>query len=357
MQAVGLKTYIWNNNFRSLLLLAGFPVLLIVLIWGVQLGLMGMGYLPHTGVIAEDEATSTRWLIESAPLAIVASGAWYLVAFFGYQSIIDLTTGAHRVTRTEAPELWNLLENLCISRGLTMPDLRIAETDSLNAWSSGLSDKRAVVTVTRGLLDNLNHDELEAVLAHELTHLINRDSRLMVIAAIFAGVITLIAEIFARVLFYSGGRGGRSSSRDSGKGAGMLILIGLAIAAFGYVMAIVIRFAISRRREFMADAGSVELTKNPDAMISALQKISGHSGIHAPNDIQALFIDNHEEGFAGLFDTHPPIEQRIAALVKYAHGHVEETVASVSAPAAAPVVPVTLPEPVSTSVPLSGADS
>ena len=352
MQAVGLKTYIWNNNFRCMLLLAGFPVLLIVLLWGVQLGLMGAGFLPHTGVMAEDEATSTRWLIESAPLALVASGVWYLIAFFGYQSIIDMTTGAHRVTRTDAPELWNLLENLCISRGLTMPDLRIAETESLNAWSSGLSDKRAVVTVTRGLLENLKHDELEAVLAHELTHLINRDSRLMVIAAIFAGVITLIAEIFARVLFYSGGRGGRSSSRDSGKGAGMLIIIGLAVAAFGYIMAIVIRFAISRRREFMADAGSVELTKNPDAMISALQKISGHSGIHAPNDIQALFIDNHEEGFAGLFDTHPPIDQRIAALVKYAHGHVEDVVApSMVAVAAVPVTPA------STSVPTGGAES
>ncbi|HEY3813685.1 MAG TPA: M48 family metallopeptidase [Caulobacteraceae bacterium] len=354
MQAVGLKTYIWNNNFRSLLLLAGFPVLLIVLLWGVQLGLMGAGYLPHTGVMAEDEATSTRWLIESAPLALIASGVWYCIAFFGYQSIIDLTTGAHKVTRAEAPELWNLLENLCISRGLTMPDLRIAETESLNAWSSGLSDKRAVVTVTRGLLENLSRDELEAVLAHELTHLINRDSRLMVIAAIFAGVITLIAELFARVLFYGGG--GRSrSSRDSGKGAGMLILVGLAIAAFGYVMAIVIRFAISRRREFMADAGSVELTKNPDAMISALQKISGHSGIHAPNDIQALFIDNHEEGFAGLFDTHPPIDQRIAALVKYAHGHVEDAAV---APDAAPVaVPVRPSDAESTSVPVSDSNS
>ncbi|HWE46274.1 MAG TPA: M48 family metallopeptidase [Caulobacteraceae bacterium] len=352
MEAVGLKTYIWNNNARSLSLLAGFPVLLIVLVWGVQLGLMGAGYLPHTGVLAEDEAMSTRWLIESAPLALIAAGAWYVIAFFGYQSIIDMTTGAHPVTRTEAPELWNLLENLCISRGLPMPDLRISETESLNAWSSGLSDKRAVVTVTRGLLQNLNRDELEAVLAHELTHLINRDSRLMVIAAIFAGVITLIAELFARVLFYGGG-GRRRSSRDDGKGAGMLIVIGLAIAAFGYVMAIVIRFAISRRREFMADAGSVELTKNPDAMISALQKISGHSGIHAPNDIQALFIDNHEEGFAGLFDTHPPIDQRIAALVKYAHGHVAEGAPTATASAAVPVTPQ---EHVDTSVPVSGSD-
>ncbi|MBS0296098.1 MAG: M48 family metallopeptidase [Proteobacteria bacterium] len=325
MQAVGLKTYIWNNNFRSALLLAGFPVLLIGLLWAGQLGLMGAGYLPHTGYVARDAAISAQWLIGSAPLALLASGGWYAVAFFGYQSIIDFTTGAHKVSRTEEPELWNLLENLCISRGLTMPDLRIVETDARNAWASGLSDKRAVVTVTRGLMQVLTKDELEAVLAHELTHVINRDSRVMVIAAIFAGIITLLAEMIARMMFYSGGRGSsRSRSEGGGGGAGALMLIGFGAAALGYVLAIAIRFAISRRREYLADAGAVELTKNPDAMISALLKISGHSDIHAPDDIQAMFIDNHERGFAGFQDTHPPIQKRVDALVKYAHGRLPD---------------------------------
>jgi heat shock protein HtpX len=325
VQAVGLKTYIWNNNFRCTLLLAGFPILLIALLWAGQLGLMGAGLLPSTGNVSRDAGVSAGWLIASAPLALVVSGVWYLIAFFGYQAIIDFTTGAHKVSRTEEPGLWNLLENLCISRGLTMPDLRIVETDARNAWASGLSDKRAVVTVTRGLMEALNKDEIEAVLAHELTHVINRDSRVMVIAAIFAGVITLIAEMLARVMFFSGGRGSsRSRSEGGGGGAGALMLIGFAAAAIGYILAIAIRFAISRRREYLADAGAVELTKNPDAMISALLKISGHSEIHAPADVQAMFLDHHGEGFAGMFETHPPIDKRVEALVKYAHGRLPD---------------------------------
>jgi heat shock protein HtpX len=343
VEAVGLNTYIWNNNIRSILLLAGFPVLLIALLWAAQLGLMGAGYLPRAeGGFGAQASMSAGWLVASAPLALVVSGGWYVIAFFGYQSIIDFTTGAHKVTRAEEPDLWNLLENLCISRGLTMPDLRIAETDALNAWASGLSDKRAVVTVTRGLLQAMDKDELEAVLAHELTHVLNHDSRLMVIAAIFAGVITLVAEMVARMLFY-GGRGSR-------RGGGALMLVGFAAAAIGYVLAIMIRFAISRRREFIADAGSVELTKNPDAMISALLKISDHSDIHAPADIQAMFLDNHAHGFASLFDTHPPIQERVDALVKYAHGRRPDWEAQ---GAAATAVPSTTAAP-ATAVPIAG---
>ncbi len=319
MGAVGLKTWIWQNNFRSLVLLAGFPVLLIGLIWCLQLGLIGMEMAPTTGSFSGDLGMSTGWLAGTAPLALALSGGWYGVAWVGHQGIIDMATGAKKVERKDVPDLYNLLENLCISRGQPMPGLRIVEVSQMNAWASGLSDKGAVITVTRGLLNALNRDELEAVLAHELTHVINRDMRLTVVAAVFAGVITLICELFFRMLRF-GGSGGSSRSRSSGGGggAGALILIAIAAAAVAYVLALLVRAAISQKREFLADAGSVELTKNPDAMISALQKISGHADIQAPRDIQAMFIEHPGEG---LFASHPPIAKRIEALVKFAAGH------------------------------------
>jgi len=316
--AVGLKTWIWQNNFRSLLLLAGFPFLLIGLIWAVQLGFIGMEMAPSSGSFQGDIGQSTSWLAGTAPLGFLLAGGWYGVAFFGHQGIIDLATGAKKVDRKDAPDLYNLLENLCISRGQTMPALRIVESPQMNAWASGLGDKDAVITVTRGLLNALNRDELECVLAHELTHVINRDVRLTVVAAVFAGVITLIVQLFFRMLQF-GGRGGsgRSRSDGGGGGAGALILIAIVAAGIAYVLALVVRAAISQKREFIADAGAVELTKNPDAMISALQKISGHAEIEAPRDIQSMFIE-HEGG--GLFASHPPISKRIEALVKFGAG-------------------------------------
>jgi heat shock protein HtpX len=316
--AVGLKTWIWQNNFRSLLLLAGFPFLLIGLIWAVQLGFIAMDMAPTTGTFEGDIGMSTSWLAGTAPLGFVLAGGWYGVAFFGHQGIIDMATGARKVERKDVPELYNLLENLCISRGQTMPALRIVETEQRNAWASGLGDKDAVITVTRGLLNTLNRDELEAVLAHELTHVINRDVRLTVVAAVFAGVITLVCEIFFRMLRFGGARGSsRSRSGGGGGGAGALILIAIAAAAIAYVLALLVRSAISKKREFIADAGAVELTKNPDAMISALQKISGHSEITAPRDIQSMFID-FDAG--GMFASHPPLQKRIDALVKFGAG-------------------------------------
>lgn len=333
MGAVGLKTWIWQNNFRSLLLLAGFPFLLIGLVWAAQIGFIGADILPSTGSMAGDMAASTTWLAVTAPLALVGSGAWYGVAWVGHQGIIDMATGAKKVDRASYPELYNLVENLCISRGQPVPGIRVVDTAALNAWASGLSDKRSVITVTKGLLDTLNRDELECVLAHELTHIINRDVRLTVVAAIFAGVITLVAEMFFRVLGRSGGRSSSRSRGDGGGGgAGAMILIAIVAAAVAYLLAIVIRAAISQKREFIADAGAVELTKNPDAMISALRKISGKAQIEAPRDIQTMFFEN---AGGGLFASHPPIEKRISALVKFAAGRdVAAQAAEASVPAA-----------------------
>lgn len=317
MSAVGLQTHIWSNNLKSGLLLTGFPVLLLGMIYAIQLGLMGAGYLRESGTLQGDLVLSMQMLGATAPLALVGAGGWFGVALFAHQGIVDKSVGARKVERSSQPELYNLLENLCISRGLPMPSLRIIETGELNAFASGLGEKKAVIGVTRGLLDRLTREELECVLAHELTHVINRDTRLIVIATVFVGAISLVAEVFLRTLRLAPGRG---RSRTKGKGGAVLILIAVVAAVVAHGLAVVIRASLSRRREFLADAGAVELTKNPDAMISALRKISGHATVDAPDEIRAMFFENRERGFNALMATHPPIEQRIAALIRYAGG-------------------------------------
>lgn len=318
MGAVGLQTHIWANNTRSILLLAGFPVLLVLIIYGLQLLLMGFGFLPGSGRgLGDDLALAASWLGGTIPLAVIIAGVWFAISYFGSQAMIDMMTGARKVERKSEPEIYNLLENLAISRGLRTPTLRIIDNDSLNAFATGLHEGQYSITVTRGLVEALTRDELEAVLAHELTHVINRDVRTMVIASIFAGIISVIAELVFRGLIHSRG-GGR---RDN-KNAAPLILIGLVIAAVGFALALVIRMMLSRTREFVADAGAVELTKNPDAMISALRKVEGRSSLRGPDEVQQLFLDNQADGVGleGLFATHPPIQKRIDALVKFGGG-------------------------------------
>ena len=316
MGAFGLYTHIQANNVRSAILLAGFPLLLLGIVYALTLGLIGAGYMPSTRTLGGDMALAGRIMIAGAPLALGVAGVWFLIAWFGNTAIIDLATGARKVTRAQQPELYNLLENLCISRGVPMPSLRIIDSEAMNAFASGVNEKQYSITVTRGLMEALDEAELEAVLAHELTHVVNRDVRTMIIASVFAGVITLIAQIIFRGVQFGGVRSGKSS-----KGAGLFILVALAVAAVGYVLAIVIRMTLSRAREYVADAGAVELTRNPDAMIGALRKISAAPvKLEAPEAVQAMFLDNAPSGIMDIFATHPPIEKRIAALVKYAGG-------------------------------------
>jgi len=259
--------------------------------------------------------------------SLIIAGIWFVVAWFGHQAMIDMATGAHSVSRQDEPELYNVLENLCISRGLTMPKLKIIESDMMNAYASGLNEKQYAVTVTRGLMRKLNKAELEAVLAHELSHILNRDVRLLVISVIFVGIFSFVAQIVFRSLFW-GGLGGRSSGRRGN--AALFMIIAIAIVAVAYFLAIAIRFALSRNREYMADAGAVELTRNPDAMISALEKISGHAEMDkTPDGVREMMIENPKSGFAGVFATHPPIEKRIEALVEFAGGQRRERSTSV----------------------------
>ena len=320
MAAVGLQTHIWANNTRSILLLAGFPFLLVLMLYGVLLMLLGTATVEDgapQASLGEDMMMAASMLTYTVPLALGIAGVWFAIAYLGNQMMIDAITGARKVERKDEPELYNLLENLAISRGMRTPTLRIIETEGMNAYASGLHEGRYSVTVTRGLMRAMNRDELEAVLAHEMTHVINKDVRTMVIASIFAGIISVIAELIVRSIFLSRGRGGRDN-----KNALPLILIGMAFAAIGFTLAIVIRMMLSRTREFVADAGSVELTKNPDAMIAALRKIEGRSSLPAPDEVQLMFLDNQPDGrgLEVMFASHPSIQARIDALVKFGGG-------------------------------------
>jgi heat shock protein HtpX len=343
MQAVGLQTYIWNNNIRSALLLIGFPLLLLGMVFCLTLGMIVARLLPPGWEYGGAVPYALHLMWNAAPLAIVAALVWFAIAYVFNQAIIDFATGSRAVAREEEKEAYNLLENLCISRGLAMPTLRLIETDGMNAFASGLHEGRFSVTVTRGLLENLDREELEAVLAHELTHIINRDVRTMVVAAIFAGVITLFCQIVYRSIMWGGVWGGGGSDRGRRGNVGLFMVIALVVGAVGYFLALVIRMAISRSREYVADAGSVELTKNPDAMISALQKVAGHTHLDAPQSMRAMFLEDDDEGVMGLFATHPPIGKRIAALTQYAAGRPPP-------PAAVPTSPAFPASPVASTV-------
>jgi heat shock protein HtpX len=324
MAAYGLYTHIASNKTRSVLLLAGLFLLVYIMVFAGAL----IGEAVTDGGRTADyyiQAASYDFL-KALPFATIGAALWIVIAYFFHQSIIDAVTGGHDVTRQEQPRLYNLLENLCISRGIPMPKLKIMDSDALNAFATGLNRRQYSITVTTGLLNALNDQEIEAVLGHELTHIRNGDVQLMVVAVIIAGVIGFFAELFFRIFFNSGMRfgGGRSSSSDSDrKGGGAIVVVLLAVALIGLAwgLSLVVRFALSRSREFLADAGSVELTKNPDAMISALRKIEGHGELPgATSAVMEMCIDNPREGFADLFATHPSVDSRVKALVEYAGG-------------------------------------
>src|SRR5262245_38210512 len=275
--AYGLYSHIQSNRRRSVVLLIGLFLLVYVLTFaGALVAEVLFGGDARLDFLLN---AALRRTVYSLPWVTIGTIVWILIAYKFHQSMIDAITGGQEVTRQEQPRLYNLLENLCISRGISMPKLKMMESDALNAFATGLNEKQYSVTVTTALVDRLEDAELEAVLGHELTHIRNGDVRMLVIAVVMAGVISFFAEMVFRLFFQGGlrfGRGSRSSSSDSGKGGGgvvIAIVIAVALMALAWLLSIVIRFALSRQREYLADAGAVELTKNPDAMITALRKI------------------------------------------------------------------------------------
>ncbi len=306
LSAVGLQTHIWNNNLKSLLLLICFPALILLMMFG---GAMIYFYNYFDAYYRSLDFIKANWYT-----VFTAVLAWFTLAFFFHQSFVNLMSGGRLANRNSYTRIYNLLENLCISRGITMPKLFIINNSALNAFASGLGKKTYSITLTQGLIDNLDDEELEAVLGHELTHIINHDTRLLIVCVIFVGTIAF----FAKIIF---SRRGLRLLRGL-KGRDEIIVLIIAVVSIpGYLIASLLRCSLSRKREYLADAGSVELTKNPDAIIRALQKISGHAAIaKMPSDISQMCIERTEpkSSFFGLFASHPPIEDRIEALQQYA---------------------------------------
>lgn len=309
---IGLQTHIWNNNLKSMLLLAGYPVLIMGIIWlcAFIITSMSLGGPAGPGTLkALHMANAMLYAWWPGILTVVV--IWFTIAYFFNTKMIRRLSHSHPVSRKDEPELYNLLENLSITAGIPMPRLEIIETHARNAFASGIDQKSFTVTVTRGLMNALTKDELEGVLAHELTHILNRDVRLLIITVIFTGMIGFAAQVVWSNIRYGFIYSGRSRDR----GGSILIMMALAFTLWlGYALTMLTRFAISRRREYMADAGAVQLTKKPEAMMRALQRIAGRDHIPQTTDDIAMMCTENARPFMGIFATHPPIEKRIQAL-------------------------------------------
>ncbi len=310
MKYFGLQSQIWRNNTNSVLLLLMFPIVFLALIW---LYLFFLSYYSEEQVILRETNTI---FFKTVPFVIIGVGIWFIIAWFYNTSIINAATGSKPLERNENKRVYNLVENLCISTGMTMPEVRIIEDNSLNAFASGINKKTFSVSLSRGIINSLNDDELESVIAHELTHIRNRDVRLLIISIVFVGIFAFISEALFRSMRF--GRIGK------GKKGGATIIIALVLALIGYLIASLLRFALSRKREYLADAGAAELTRNPLSLASALRKISADPEIEAVKrrDIAEMFIENPQvkeknSFFLSWFATHPPISKRIQLLEQY----------------------------------------
>ncbi|MCH8554304.1 MAG: M48 family metallopeptidase [Schleiferiaceae bacterium] len=315
---IGIQEQIRRNNRKSVFLLMGFPVLMIGFVYVIA-------WIFHQREPENNVPTTLHDTFFSiAPYVLGVVAIWFLVAYFGHSKMINSATHAQPLERKSNMRIYNLVENLCMSIGMPMPKVQIIEDSGLNAFASGLNEKTFAVTLTRGLIEKLDDDELEGVIAHELMHIQNRDVRLLVISIIFVGIFSVLVQVLFRSLFHASMFRGR---KKDDKGATTMILIVLLLAAaVAYFLSYVFKFALSRKREYMADAGAAEMTKKPGALANALRKISGNSAISNLNttEVKELFIDNYPEkeksffsAFSGLFATHPPIAKRITALENY----------------------------------------
>jgi len=312
MRYFGLQSQIWRNNTNSILILAMFPFVFLGLTWL---------FFFFQSLSFEEQRTISQInhsFLVTVPFILIGVIIWFTIAWFSHSSMINAATDSKPLARNENKRVYNLVENLCISTGMTMPKVNVIEDDSLNAFASGIDSKTFSVSLSRGIINKLNDDELEAVIAHELTHIKNRDVRLLIISIVFVGIFAFISEALLRSMRF--GRMGRGKK----EGAGIIIVLLLALV--GYLIASFFRFALSRKREYLADAGSAELTRRPHSLASALRKISVDPTIEAVKrkDVAQMFIENPQVtekkssfSFSSLFATHPPIGKRIEILEQY----------------------------------------
>ena len=338
MKYVGIQTQQWSNNLKSLLLLALFPCILLgmVYLFLVIINALGVASDPTYGQPVE----TVEWdyvnyeMMQVLPWVVGIVGVWFLISYFANTSMIRRATGARPLERRENPRIYNIVENLTMTCGMDMPKINIINDPQLNAFASGIDKGSYTVTVTTGLCDLLDDRELAGVIGHELTHIRNRDTRLLIVSIIFVGIMSTLMSLAVRFMWntmvYGGGQRRTSSRSERGGGNGVAVIVILLVAALltvvGYVFTLLTRFAISRKREYMADAGGAELCGDPLALASALRKISGDPALGGidRDDVAQLFIIHPKMSLTGfsalmgsLFSTHPSTESRIRYLEQF----------------------------------------
>lgn len=333
MQYIGIQSQIAKNTRNSILLILMFPCIILGMLWvfccvfGFTTTYDSYGY-EQTYF---DANTVTDIWLSWMPWAVAIVGIWLLIAYFFNVQMIRSATGAKPLERKENPRIYNIVENLCMTCGMPMPKINIINDPQLNAFASGINDKTYTVTLTTGIIDLLDDEELAGVIGHELTHIRNRDTKVVIISIVFVGILSTLLTVLTRGIlraFLWGGMTSRRSNDKNGNGAAAILVIIAAIicATIAYFLTMLTRFAISRKREFMADAGGAEMTRNPRALASALRKISGNPGLQhvEREDIAQLFIihpkklaQNFLDRFQSLFSTHPSTEERIRILEQF----------------------------------------
>ena len=338
MKYVGMQTQISRNNRMTFLLLLMFPLIILGVVWAfiALVNYFGNGYYDQYGNLVHemDAATVEYYFLNSLPWVVGGVGIWFAIAYLFNSSMVKAATKARTLTRKETPRVYNIVENLCMTAGMDMPKVNVVDDPQLNAFASGINKSSYTVTVTTGLMKVLNDEELAGVIGHELTHIRNHDTRLLITSIIFVGIIStvmsMIVQTMYNMMWFGGGSRRISSSDDDDRSNGVavivVLIIGYALCAVAYLFTALTRFAISRKREYMADAGGAELCGNPLALASALRKISRKPGLQdvKRDDVAQLFII-HPQKLAGgamnflssLFSTHPDTKKRIEILEQF----------------------------------------
>ena len=344
MQYVGMQTQISRNNRMTVLLLLMFPAIILGVVWAfiALVNYFGNGYYNQYGEIVHqmDAETVNYYFMQCLPWVIAGVGVWFIIAYLCNSSMVKAATGAHSISRRENPRIYNIVENLCMTAGMDMPKINVVDDPQLNAFASGIDKSSYTVTVTTGLMELLDDDELAGVIGHELTHIRNHDTRLLITSIIFVGIISTVMSMVVQMIYNAmifGGGGGswqmcdsdddNRDNRNSGLSIIVVLIIGYVLCAIAYLFTMLTRFAISRKREYMADAGGAELCGNPLALASALRKISGDPGLQnvGRDDIAQLFIIHPQNLTASgalnfmssLFSTHPDTRKRIEILEQF----------------------------------------
>jgi len=332
MKYVGIQSQIDTNNRNSILLLLSFPCILLGMLWvffALITGFSGSSGYDEYGQATFDTTLANELWLQYMPYVLGGVGIWFAIAYFANSSMIQMATGSRPLERRENPRVYNIVENLCIAGGMDMPKINVINDPQLNAFASGINKNTYTVTVTTGICDRLNDEELAGVIAHELTHIRNNDTKVLIVSIVFVGIISTVLNILTNVVFrmFLFGGGSRRDKKDGG-GAGIMVamVVGIVCCAIAYFFTLITRFAISRKREFMADAGGAELCGNPHALASALRKISNDPALGEVDrdDVAQLFIIKPEkikqsflDSFNSLFSTHPDTKERIRILEQF----------------------------------------